>query len=99
MLVNGIPISGMQYEFLREVLPAARQCVYDFFVVPGKGVVADMAGVRKSAGDYQRRWYGAAQFQVVMNADYPPEVRDQIFREIIGASPTALTVLNTVEIP
>ena len=95
---NGTLVKGMRYEFLRTALPTTRQCVYDFFIVPGKGVIADMKGVQKAAGDYQRRWYGAAQFQVVMDADYPQELREQIVETIIGANPPALSVLNTVEI-
>ena len=96
--VNGIGINGREYHFLQKTLPVFRQCVYDFFIVPGKGFVSDMTGVRKAAADYQRRYYGAAQFQVVMDADYPQELRERIFRTIIGANARALSVLNTVEV-
>ena len=96
---SGVTISGMEYHFQRKAIPLWRRCVYDFFIVPGKGFVSDMAGVRKAAADYQRRYYGAAQFQLVMNADYPQEQREQILRTIIGANPRAFSVLNTVEIP
>jgi hypothetical protein len=96
--VNGTWINGYEYHFLQKSLPVSRQCVYDFFIVPGKGFQSDMDGVRKAAGDYQRRYYGAAQFQVVMDADYPQELRERIFREIIGANTKALSVLNTVEV-
>ena len=97
--VAGQVISGMEYEFLRPTLPESRQAVYDFFIVPGKGFVADMGGVRAAAKNYQARYYGAAQFQVVMDADYPQEIREQVFRMIIGANSQALSVLNTVEAP
>jgi hypothetical protein len=97
LTTDGATIAGTQYEFLRRALPAYRQCVYDFFIVPGKGFVADMDGVHTAAKNYQGRYYGAAQFQVVMDADYPQEVREQIFKMIIGANPKALSVLNTVE--
>ncbi|HSU65949.1 MAG TPA: hypothetical protein VLJ39_03705 [Tepidisphaeraceae bacterium] len=95
--VDGVLIHGVEYEFLRSVLPPYRQAVYDFFIVPGKGFVEDMTGVRAAAKNYQARYYGAAQFQVVMNADYPPDVREQAFKMIIGANLNALSVLNTVE--
>jgi hypothetical protein len=94
---GGVTITGTEYQFLRRALPAYRQSVYDFFIVPGKGFVADMNGVRSAAKNYEGRYYGAAQFQVVMDADYPQDVREQIFKMIIGANPKALTVLNTVE--
>jgi hypothetical protein len=94
---GGVMIEGTEYEFLRRALPAYRQCVYDFFIVPGKGFVADMNGVRSAAKNYEGRYYGAAQFQVVMDADYPQDVREQIFAMIIGANSKALSVLNTVD--
>jgi len=97
--IPGASISGMEYHFIRKSVPIYRRCVYDFFIVPGKGFEPDMAGLNKAAADYQRRYYGAAQFQVVMNADYSQEQREQILKTIIGANPSAFTVLNTVEIP
>jgi hypothetical protein len=97
MLFGDMTVSGKEYVFLKNSLPVARQCVYDFFIVPGSGCQPDMDGVRRTAGDYQKRYYGAAQFQVVMDADYPQDDRMTIFREIIGANAKALSVLNTVE--
>jgi hypothetical protein len=97
LAVDGAEIIGFEYEFLRQVLPAERQSIYNFFIVPGKGFVADMDGVRAAAKNYQGRYYGASQFQVVMDAGYPPDVQEQIFKMIIGANSKALTVLNTVK--
>ena len=98
MQLGGMAVSGKEYVFLKNTLPVARQCVYDFFIVPGSGCQPDMERVRLYAGDYQKRYYGAAQFQVVMDADYPQDVRETIFREIIGANAKALSVLNSVEV-
>ena len=92
------PVIGREYHFRRNTVPVIRRCVYDFFILPGSGFMADMRGVRSAAGDYQRRYYGAAQFQVVMDADYPQELRESIFKTIIGANSAALTVLNTVKV-
>ena len=97
MNIAGMEVTGKEYTFLKSALPVTRQCVYDFFIVPGSGCQPDMDGVRRTAGDYQKRYYGAAQFQVVMDADYPQDDRMTIFREIIGANAKALSVLNTVE--
>ncbi|HXE53844.1 MAG TPA: hypothetical protein VN541_12555, partial [Tepidisphaeraceae bacterium] len=94
--VNGTMISGKEYHFLRKSLPVFRRCVYDFFILPGMGFRRDMGDLNRAAKDYQRRYYGAAQFQVVMDADYPQEIRESIFKKIIGADTQALTVLNTV---
>ena len=97
-VINGQIETGKEYHFVQKTVPMVRQCVYDFFIVPGKGIKSDMNNVRKAAADYQRRYYGAAQFQVVMDADYPQETRESIFRTIIGANAKALSVLNTVEV-
>ncbi|MCS7033203.1 MAG: hypothetical protein NZ561_04305, partial [Phycisphaerae bacterium] len=45
--------------------------VYNFMIVPGRGIVADMEGVKAAAEDYQQRYYGAAQFQLVFHAAPP----------------------------
>lgn len=97
MNIAGMTVEGNEYLFLKNPLPVTRQCVYDFFVVPGFGIKPDMKGVLQAARDYQKRYYGAAQFQVVMDADYPQDTRETIFRQIIGANAKALSVLNTVE--
>lgn len=92
-------ITGYEYHFRQNSIPVERHCVYDFFIVPGvAGFIGDMADVRSAAGDYQRRYYGAAQFQVVMDADYPQELRESIFKTIIGANSDALRVLSKVDI-
>lgn len=99
LVCGGMVIDGVEYHFLDQTgLGESRQCVYDFFLVPGRGIVADMDGVRTAGKDYQRRYYGAAQFQVVMDADYPQDLREKIFRTIIGANVKAISVLNTVEV-
>jgi len=96
----GYTISGIEYHFVnRNKLPVSRRCVYDFFIVPGQGFVPDMKTLNLAAGNYQLRYYGAAQFQVVMDADYPQETRETIFKTLIGANPKAFEVLNTVGIP
>ena len=100
-IMNGTTIPGMEYHFLgRRGLAPYRRCVYDFFIVPGKGFVRgnnNMRDVYRAGADYQRRYYGAAQFQVIMDADYPRELRERVFKTIIGANPKAFEVLNTVE--
>jgi hypothetical protein len=92
-------ISGTEYIFdsRQERNGMLRKSVYDFFVVPGRGIVPDITDVRSAASDYQRRCFGAAQFQVVMNADLPPEQRDAIFTTLIGADSELIRVLKNPE--
>jgi hypothetical protein len=93
--VSDRTINGMEYQFERGDLgKPVRYCVYNFFELPGRGIVPDMQQVREATGDYQRRYFGAAQFQVVFPPDVPQQTRDEIFRTLIGANPQVFSVLN-----
>ncbi len=94
--VRGLSVRGREYVFdtRQKRIGMSRKSVYNFFVVPGRGIVPDISDVRAAASDYQRRCFGAAQFQVVMNADLPPEERDEIFTTLIGAGVEVVNVLN-----
>jgi hypothetical protein len=82
--VDGLAIPGVEYHFLKaSATEASRQAVYNFLIVPGHGIQRDMDGVRRAAEDYQQRYYGAAQFQLVMNADLPRQERDAIFATLM----------------
>ena len=86
-VVGGQTIRGYEYHFEKGSLgQPQRMCVYNFFIVPGKGVVPDETDVREATGDYMRRDYGAAQFQVVFPPGMDRETRDEIFVTLIGAN-------------
>jgi hypothetical protein len=88
-------IDGTEYLFkAKPDQGCERKSVYNFFVVPGRGIVPDITNVRAAAGDYQRRYFGAAQFQVVLDGDQPPEVRDDVFTTLIGADSGILRTLD-----
>ncbi|HWE05030.1 MAG TPA: exosortase-associated EpsI family protein [Tepidisphaeraceae bacterium] len=95
--VGGLLVDGIEYQFA--ALPGRgieRKSVYNFFVVPGRGIVPDIGGVRRVSGDYQRRCFGAAQFQVVMDADQSPEIRDEVFATLIGCDTAVIKTLEDV---
>lgn len=88
-------IEGTEYFFERQADSraderAGRTCVYNFMVLPQQGVRPDIQSVSASAEDYQQRYYGAAQFQLVFGgrlARATPdarEERDRAFAELIG---------------
>jgi hypothetical protein len=86
--VNGMTITGMEYHFRQTTATeSTRTAVYNFLivpsVVPGRGMYRDITGVNKAAEDYQRRFFGAAQFQLVMDADLPVAERDEIFTTLM----------------
>ena len=55
-----------EYEFVkRDQDREYRKIVYNFMVVAETGVSRDRSGIEAAAEDYQQRYYGAAQFQLV----------------------------------
>ena len=88
-------ITGTEYTFERFSRGSPqRRVVYNFLVVPGVGIVRDIKGVNKAAEDYQRRHFGAAQFQFVMDDGLSREDRDKIFATLMGSNLGVLDVLN-----
>jgi hypothetical protein len=98
--VNGKTIPGYEYHFV-EVLAgrSTRTTVYNFLIVPGRGIVRDMKGVEQAAEDYQQRYYGAAQFQVVFRSEGAAErsrdERDEIFATLMGPNIQLIETLTS----
>lgn len=69
--------------------------VYNFMVVPGRGIVRDMEGVKAAAEDYQQRYYGAAQVQVVFASPLPQQERDEIFSLFLRELVPTIKTLNS----
>jgi hypothetical protein len=76
---------------------AEKVYVYNFFVVPGRGAVDDIKGVHEAAEDYERRFFGAAQFQVLMQDVLSPAdaaVREQVFASLLRSRPELIATLK-----
>jgi hypothetical protein len=105
-VVNGKPIPGYEYQFT-EVFQgrSSRTTVYNFLIVPGKGIVRDMKGVEQAAEDYEQRYYGAAQFQVVFQqplrqqsssqGDRARAERDEVFATLMGPNIALIETLTS----
>lgn len=93
------PIGGVEYHFEKTSgTSVERFCIYNFLIVPGRGIVRDIDGVNKAAEDYQRRYFGAAQFQFQMPDEIGTEARDAIFAELMGEMLTPLQVLTSANV-
>jgi len=84
--VGGQAVRYTEYHF--EKYSHGRQqklCVYNFFVVPGRGAVPDIGDVNQAAEHYERRFFGAAQFQVLMPVEMmtPRHVREEVFASLL----------------
>ena len=98
--VAGRKIDGMEYFFERHVQGrVGRNAVYNFMVLPEKGVRPDITSVNASAEDYQQRYYGAAQFQLVFGgtlasgSDEARRERDQAFLDLVGPCSNVISTL------
>jgi hypothetical protein len=95
--VAGMDVPGMLYKFAGKNAGDAAMMVYNFLILPPKfdkalakvedgTYVPDMKGVNRNAWDYMRRYFGAAQVQVVFAGDnVSPEQRQEIFQQMIQA--------------
>jgi hypothetical protein len=99
-------ITGMEYHFLSKGPTDPDQVVYNFFVmpfVPGvtvahkelDGVICpDIDSVYKSGEDYQRGYFGAAEFQLVTGPELTPQERDQAFIDLLSPNENILWTLE-----
>src|SRR5688572_4552733 len=98
--VNGKHIPGYEYHFT-EVFQgrSSRTTVYNFLIVPRRGIVRNMKGIEEAAEDYQQRYYGAAQFQVVFqsqgSAQRSREERDEIFATLMAPNIQLIETLTS----
>jgi hypothetical protein len=94
----GRPVRGVEYHFASgSMLRSTRTVVYNFFVLPGRGVVPDMTEVREG-----ERGLPAAALRVGPDPGgvrgepgrRRPEWRDRVFATLIGCHPGVLDALN-----
>ncbi len=98
--VGNETIPGVEYRFThRRHGEFWRTTVYNFFIVPQKGMVRDMQGIADAAEDYQQRYYGAAQFQVVFTSlaseDLSQAGHDEIFATLLTPNLTLIQTLTS----
>ena len=94
--IKGLHIPGREYIFHKiEPSKTTRTCVYNFLIVPVKGIVRDMTDLAKVSEDYQQRYYGASQIQLVMSAELSEETRQEIFRSLVGELTDCIRTLQS----
>ncbi len=88
-------IPGMEYAFsIRTTSTISAIRVRNFFVVRGDDIHRDMDGVRKAEEDRQRRFYGAAQIQLVTDGEMSDEQRNNVFSQLVGQSVPVIETLR-----
>ncbi len=82
--VDGAEFPGIEYVFEIDTAgKSSRIVVSNFMILPGVGYVRDMHDVREAGADHRRRFFGAAQLQVVTVAAYSDAQRRAIVGELI----------------
>lgn len=82
----GTRIHGTRYEFGSAKLDQlSRIRVDNFMVLPDGTISPDMDGIHEAARHRQKRFYGAAQVQVVSDVDLPAAEYDEFFGDLLRA--------------
>ena len=94
-----LEIGGMEYEFERVIDGRThRRIVYNFMVAPKAGILRDMKALEQAAEDYEQRYFGAAQFQVVFESlagqELTQDERDEVFSTLMRYAAPAIEVLR-----
>lgn len=80
-------ITGTEYHFTRtDPGRHAALVVCNFMIIPGVAFARDMYEVNRAAADFTRRFYGAAQVQVIFDGSYSAEQRREAFVKLVGAN-------------
>lgn len=99
--VNGMTIPGVSYRFERLTHQGKADITVDnFMILPGVGFMSDMSSVRQAGGDFQRRYFGAAQVQIVTSSALSHEDRDTVFAELVaGYEPILMAIAEPDALP
>jgi hypothetical protein len=94
-IVGDLKVTGTEYHFAYRSAEQGiiKRVVYNFLIIPGHGIARNMKAVMAAAEDYQERYYGAAQFQLVFSGALSQEARDSILEQGVGARPDIVKAL------
>jgi hypothetical protein len=94
--VDGGAIPVTDYTFSASRLDGAADVRIDsFLVLPDGRTYRDLDAVEAASRDDGRRFFGAAQVQVVTDAQWNDSDRDEVFRRLIGAAGPLLRAMRS----
>jgi hypothetical protein len=84
--VEGREIPGTVYTLSFDRFPtAARIVIYNFMILPDGRMVPDMHEVNRLAQSYRKKYFGAAQIQMVFGERFSESKRDDVFTKFMDA--------------
>lgn len=94
-LIGATTFTGTEYRFdMRAFDKPDAIAVSNFILLPDGKIARDMEVVALAAADMTRRYYGAAQVQVVTPADLPEDRRQETVIELVGAAQGTIAAIR-----
>jgi hypothetical protein len=94
--VGDLEVQGMEYEFeFRTFEKSESKHIANFMIMPDGTIQRDMEAIEAQASDLRKRFYGAAQVQIVVDTNYPAEEREQIFRDLVGGNRQVIDAIRS----
>jgi len=89
-------VPGREYEFVKQEggYQMRRQFVDHLIILPDGRLVRRVEEINAAEADRSRRFYGAAQIQLLFNESFTEEQRRAIFAEVIGAHMELIDALS-----
>ena len=85
-VLDGETIPITDYTFVSKRIDRTSELrIANFMVLPDGQVCRNMDGVESAAQDYRRKFFGAAQVQIVTDASWDGFERDELFQAVIAA--------------
>ncbi len=98
--VGPMRIDGTEYEFTRRSLMEGMSIVVDnFIVMPTGRIERDMEATKAAASDLNKRFFGAAQFQLAFDGGVSREERQEAFRAFVMASQPLIEAVQSGSLP
>jgi hypothetical protein len=89
-------VHGMEYQFSRaDAAGTSYLVVDDFMMLPDGQTCRDMDSVERSAQDRKRKFFGAAQVQVVFGGEFSSARRREIVESFLRYAEPAFKVIST----
>jgi len=95
-VVGDIVVHGTEYQFnIQSIDRSASTMVCNFMVLPDGPIVPNMDAVDRAAENVARRYFGAAEVQLVMSADSTRAQRDDSFVALIAGMKETLQAIRS----
>jgi hypothetical protein len=96
---NGSVIQGTEYHFAMKTFERnGAMIVDDFMILPDGQIARNMDAVEMVASDVRRRYFGAAQIQIMTSEQMPAAERDEAFAALVGAMSNTIVAIRQGDI-